>query len=143
MSDRQPWNTGNTLTLLTWGTGVGALVGSALWFVGVWYGRGQVDPTEGIKREQTQMAAQIGELRTGQAAITLGLPEVLQRLRQMEADLKRLEGTLQQIEKRGDDRDAAQERRADEMGKEMGSVRERLVVIERSSAGPLPGQPRR
>lgn len=136
------WSAGLTLQLISIMAGLVVVLGGALVSVGVWYGKAQQDTTEPLKREQTQFAAQLAELRTQLGTMNAGLPELQARVRQQALDLGKLEEALRQVERRGDERDTTQERDSNEMRKEVGGIRERLAVIERASSSPLPGQRR-
>lgn len=137
------WTAGLTLQLIGIIVGLVVVLGTGLVSVGIWYGKAQQDVTEPIKRDLTQAATQLAALWTQLNAINAGLPELQARVRQQATDLGKLEEALRQVERRGDERDATQERSANEQQRDVSTIRERLAVIERASSTPLPGQVRR
>jgi hypothetical protein len=130
------WTSANTIAALSLASVFMLASASGLWYLGVWYGKGQLDPTADLRGEIRLLQSTLSEFR---AQVAL-LPPVVADTQQMKGDIRRLETTFSAGEKRGDERDARQDAVLELLRSSVAEQRERLAVIERTSSVTLPGR---
>ena len=135
-SQLSKWTTAHTLTLAGIGLTIMVIGGSALVSYGADRQRAATDPTASLRAEMLDLKSAVNDLRAQLST----LPDVFARVRQTEADMRRIEVTVGQAEARSNEKDAGQDRIIEVLRSGVAEQRERLAVIERTSAIPLPGR---
>lgn len=130
------WTSANTIAALSLASVFMLAALSGVYYLGVWYGKGQLDPSADLRGEMRLLQSTLADFR---AQVAL-LPPVVADTQQMKGDIRRMETTLSAAEKRGDERDARQDAVLELLRAGVAEQRERLAVIERTTSIPLPGR---
>ncbi len=130
------WTTAYTLTFAGICITVLIVLGNALVTYGGDRQRSLTDPTAALRAEMLDLKGAVNDLRAQLST----LPDVFARVRQTEADMRRVEVAVGQAEARSNEKDAGQDRIIEVLRAGVAEQRERLAVIERTSVIPLPGR---